>query len=109
MAGTIMMCVVCFGCAVLFFSIGVYAKKLDKPMWFWAGTEVDAKKITDIAQYNRENGVMWQIYSLWYFAAGIAELYSPILAVLFLVLGCTAGIAVLVASYLRIFKKYSVK
>ncbi len=109
MAGTIMMCVVCFGCAVLFFSIGVYAKKLQKPMHFWSGVEVDAAKITDIAQYNRENGVMWQIYSLWYFAAGIAELYSPILAVLFLVLGCTAGIAVLVASYLRIFKKYSVK
>lgn len=109
MAGKIIMWLVSFGCAVLFFGIGAYAKRLQKPMWFWSGTEVDAKKITDVTQYNRENGVMWQIYSLWYFAAGIAEFWNPVLAVLFLVLGCTAGIAVLVSSYQRIYKKYNVQ
>lgn len=109
MAGKIIMWLVSFGCAVLFFGIGAYAKRLQKPMWFWSGTEVDAKKITDVTLYNRENGVMWQIYSLWYFAAGIAEFWNPVLAVLFLVLGCTAGIAVLVCSYQRIYKKYNVQ
>lgn len=109
MAVTIIMCVVCFGCAVLFYAIGVYAKKLKKPMHFWSGVEVDAAKITDIGQYNRENGVMWQLYSLWYFAAGAAGIFNSIFALVFLILGCTAGLVILVCSYNRIFQKYSVK
>ena len=109
MAGTIIMCVVCFGCAVLFFSIGVYAKKLQKPMHFWSGVAVDASRITDIGQYNRENGVMWQLYSLWYLAAGISGIFHSLLALVFLILGCTAGTAILVCSYNRIYQKYSAK
>ena len=103
------MCVVYFGCAVLFLSIGMYAKKLKKPMHFWSGVEVDASKISDIVQYNRENAAMWQLYSLWYFAAGIAEIFNSILAPVFLILGCSAGSAILVCSYNRILKKYSVR
>lgn len=109
MAGAIIMCVVCFGCAVLFYAIGVYAKKLKKPMHFWSGVAVDAAKITDIGQYNRENGTMWQLYSLWYFAAGAAGIFNSIFALVFLILSCTAGLVILVCSYNRIFQKYSVK
>ena len=109
MAGKIIMWMVCFGCAILFFSIGVYAKKLKKPMWFYSGSEVDASQITDVRKYNKENGVMWQLYSLWYFAAGIAEFRNSILALIFLVLGCTVGIVLLVGSYHKIYKKYNVR
>ena len=106
MAGKIIMWIVSFGCAILFFSIGVYARKLKKPMWFWAGSEVDEKQITDVRQYNKENGVMWQTYSLWYFTSGIAEIWNPVLAVIFFVLGCSVGIVFLVVSYSKIYKKY---
>ena len=109
MAGKIIMWMVCFGCAILFFSIGVYAKKLKKPMWFYSGSEVDASQITDVRKYNKENGVMWQLYSLWYFAAGIAEFQNSILALIFLVSGCTVGIVLLVSSYHKICKKYNVR
>ena len=54
MGGKIIMWIVAFGCAILFFSIGVYAKRLKKPMWFWSGVEVDASKITNIPKYNKE-------------------------------------------------------
>ncbi len=108
MAGKIIMWAVCFGCAILFFAIGLYAKKLKKPMWFWAGTEVDPATITDVKAYNRENGIMWQVYSLWYLAAGLAEFWNAVLAVVFLVLGCSVGIVLLVGTYLKIHKKYSV-
>ena len=77
-------------------------------MWFYSGTEVDAAKITDIASYNHENGIMWQLYSLWYFAAGIAEIWSAAVSLIFLILGCTAGIILLVSTYHRIYKKYQV-
>ena len=109
MAGKIIMCIVCFGCAILFFAIGIYARKLKKPMWFWSGTEVDPATITDVKEYNRENGVMWQLYSLWYLAAGLAEFWNAVLAVVILVLGCSVGIVLLVSSYLKIHKKYSVQ
>ena len=105
MAGKIVMCTVSFGFAILFFSIGIYAKKLKTPMWFWSGTEVDASSITNVAQYNKANGVMWQLYSLWYFAAGAAELISTILSLILLILSGTAGIAILIVSYDRICKK----
>ena len=45
MVGKIIWWVVSFGCAVLFYSIGVYASRLAKPMWFWSGVEVkDSEK-----------------------------------------------------------------
>lgn len=106
MAGKIIMCMVCFGCAILFFAIGVYAKKTAKPMWFWSGVDVDASTITDVKQYNHDNGVMWQRYSLWYFAAALAAIRSSIFSLVFLVLGCTVGIPLLVYTYHRICRKY---
>lgn len=106
MAGKIIMWLVSFGCAFLFFAIGVYARKLKKPMWFWSGSEVDASQITNVTQYNKENGIMWQLYSLWYLAAGLAEIWNTILALILLVLSCTVGIAILILSYNRIYKKY---
>lgn len=104
-----MMWIVSFGCAILFFGIGVYARKSKRPMWFWADDERDASQITDVKQYNRENGVMWQRYSLWYFAAGVAEIWSAIIALVFLVLGCTLGIAFLIVSYQKIHQRYRVQ
>jgi len=109
MAGRIIMCLVCFGCAVLFFAIGIYAQKREKPMWFWADTAVDASQITDIRQYNKENGILWKRYSLWFWAAGLAEFWNTLASVAVLVLGCTAGIALLIRGYNRIYKKYSVQ
>ena len=109
MAGKIIMWVVCFGCAILFFGIGIYAQKSKTPMWFWSGCEVKASEITDVEEYNKENGVMWQLYSLWHFAAGLAEIWHPIAALAFLLSGCSAGIVILVCTYNRIYKKYSVQ
>ena len=61
MAGKIICCVISFGCAILFYSIGVYAQKSEKPMWFWSGTEVNTSQVTDIPKYNRENAIMWKL------------------------------------------------
>ena len=108
MAGKIIMWLVSFGCAILFFSIGVCARRMRKPMWFWSGCEVSVSQITDIKGYNAENARMWQLYSLWYFAAGLAEIWSTILALIFIVLSGTLGIAVLIMTYNKIYRKYAV-
>ena len=109
MAGKIIGCIVYFGCAILFYGIGIYAQRLQKPMWFFSGTEVDPKTITDVGQYNRENARMWKLYSLWYWAAGALALWNVTIAVVPLVLGCTVGMVILVATYNKIHEKYKVK
>lgn len=109
MGGTVIWLAVTFGCGLLFFFIGVYAGRREQPMWFWAGTEVDGSKLTDVKAYNRENARMWMLYSLWYWIAGIAWLWSSAVALIALILGCTLGIAVLVGTFLRIEKKYTRK
>lgn len=109
MVGKIIMWVVTFGCAALFFGIGVYAKKRKKPMWFWAGSEVDPAQITDVPKYNRANGTMWQLYSLWFWVAGLAEIWNSTLSVMLLCGGSTVGIIPLVFIYNSIYKKYKAK
>jgi hypothetical protein len=106
MAGRIIGCVVYFGCTILFYSIGIYATRIEKPMWFWSGTEIDPSTITDIREYNRANGRMWKCYSLWYFVAGVAAIFNNVASVVLLVLSCTLGIAILIATYNRIYEKY---
>ena len=108
MAGAIIWCVTIFGCALLFYCIGVYANRIEKPMWFWSGSEVDPASITDIPAYNRENGKMWKRYSLWYWAAGLAWMWSPAVAVAVLFLGGGLGSALLIRTYLKIEKKYKI-
>ena len=106
MAGKIIWYVTMFSTAAVFYGIGVYAQKLEKPMWFWAGTEVDAASIRDVKAYNRENARMWKLFSLWFWAAGAAQYWSGALALTLLVLSCTVGMAALVATFLKIEKKY---
>ena len=109
MTGKIIMWIVCFGCGFLFFAIGLYAQSLRKPMWFWSDADVDPAGITDVKQYNKENGTMWQLYSLWYFGAGLAEIWNTVAAVILLVLSCTVGIALLIRSYRGICDRYQVR
>ena len=106
MVGAIIWYVTTFACAALMFGIGAYAEKLEKPMWFWSGSEVDPVTITDIKAYNRENSRMWKWYSVWFWAAGALWIWNKVAAVAVLVLGCTLGAGLLMGRYLRIEKKY---
>ena len=98
--------IVDLGCAALFYSIGVYAQKSKKPMGFWSGKEVKASELTDVEQYNRENAVMWKVYSLWYVAAAVAAIWDSMISVIILLLSCTVGLAILIVTYKRIYNRY---
>lgn len=109
MAGLIIWCITIFGCAILFYGMGIYAEKREKPMHFWSGTTVDASKITDVKAYNKENARMWKRYSLWYFASGAIYFWNKWIALAVLVAACTVGMLILVSAYNKIEKKYKVK
>ena len=68
--------------------------------------EVKDAEITDVEQYNKANGRMWKLYSLWYVASGVAEVWNEILAIVLLLAGCSIGLVFLVWSYRRIYNRY---
>ena len=106
MAGKIICFVTSLGCAALFYFIGVHAQKREKPMAFWSGSEVPESDITDTKQYNKENAIMWKLYSLWYVLAGVAVIWSEIAFGTLLMLACTVGFVQLILTYRHIYKKY---
>ena len=110
MAGKIIMCIISLICAVLFFEIGVYAKKSNKPMGFWSGApQIDSSKITDVKKYNNTNAVMWQLYSLFYFGSALSAIFSPIVSAILLIVACTIGLGILIVAYNKICKKYMIR
>ncbi len=107
----IIMVVCCIGCAVLFVGIGCWAERSKKPVHFWSGTSVEPDKVRDIRGYNHACAVMWWVYSIPYWLAGIASLLPPleIISALLLVAASVPGSFVLIWWYLRIEKRYICK
>lgn len=95
------------GAGALFTGIGLYAMRRKELMWFWSGTTVLSAEITDIAAYNRANGVMWLAYSLLYWIAGLLGVWSPAVGGIVLGVAGIAGTAALVLVYGRIYRKYA--
>ena len=62
--GNIIWLIIMVPVSMLFTGIGVYAWKRKKPMWFWSGSTVKESEISNIAAYNRANGIMWLVFSL---------------------------------------------
>ena len=112
LAGILIWAICLFGCAFLFFGIGIWAQRSKKPVHFWSGTTVALETVRDIPAYNHANAVMWKWYSAPYFLSGVLGcldfLYPwcmPV-AVILLMLSCVPGCFVLVWAYMRIQKTY---
>ena len=106
MAEKIICWIVSLICAIMFYSIGAYAKKSEKPMGFWSGVEVKESEISDVKKYNKENSIMWKLYSLWYVAAAVAEIWSTVAYLVVLCSSFTVGLILLICTYQKIYKKY---
>ena len=109
MIDSIICFIVSFACGALFYGIGDYAKKLKTPMHFWSGSKVQTLEIKDVKNYNKENCIMWKLYSLSYFIAGILGFLNLIFFAIILTLNCTIGLFLLILSYKKIYKKYQIK
>ena len=92
--------------SALFTGLGIYAMKRKEPMWFWSGSSVDEKDITDVAAYNRANGIMWLCFSGLFWIAAILGFLKRESAGPFLGAGCLLGVLLLPFVYGKIYKKY---
>ena len=98
--------VIMIPCSLLFTGIGIYAWRREKPMWFWSGSTVRENEISDIPAYNRENGIMWIVFSLIFWTSTVMGFWKMSAAAIILVVGCLGGIPLLVITYNRIYRKY---
>ena len=92
--------------SALFTGIGIYAMKRKEPMWFWSGSSVSKENITDVAAYNRANGIMWLCFSGIFWIAVILGFLKRESAGIYSVAGCLLGVLLLPVTYERIYKKY---
>lgn len=92
--------------SAFFTGLGVYAWKREKPMWFWSGTTVDEKDITDIRAYNRANGIMWLVFSFLLWADTLLGAFNVDIGGIFMALSFFVGIPALALTYKRIYAKY---
>ena len=92
---------------LLFTSIGIYAWRRKKPMWFWAGDTVSEDEITDVRAYNRANGIMWLCFSLPLWIGTIVIVcHNIILGTNILLVDATVGLVLMMIAYTFIRKKY---
>ena len=94
--------------SAFFTGIGVFAMRRRKPMWFWAGSEVKAESLTDVRAYNRANGVMWLIFSAFFWAWTVLGAFYAGMAGALVAATTLVGIPILITVYTRILKKYRV-
>ena len=86
--------------------IGIFAWKREKPMWFWSGSTVSEDEITDVAAYNRANGLMWISYSAVFWISTVLGMFHMAAAGIVLAVGCLGGIPALIFAYGKIYSKY---
>ena len=92
--------------AAFFTGIGIFAWKRKKPMWFWSGSTVHEKEITDVPAYNRANGIMWICFSLIYWGAAVLGIFQVEAVGVVIGVGTLVGIVALVVAYKAIYNKY---
>ena len=91
---------------ILFSGLGIYAWNRKKPMWFWSGSTVQERELTDVKAYNRANGIMWIVFSLLFWFCAFAGFFGMKAAGVILLVGCAAGLPALILTYRHIYKKY---
>ena len=93
-------------CSVLFTGIGIFAWKRKKPMWFWSGSTVREEELSDVAAYNRANGIMWIGFSVVLWISTVAGYLHGQAGGIVLIAGCIVGIPILPVIYGKIYNRY---
>lgn len=65
--------------------------------------------LSDVPAYNRANGIMWMVYALFLWLGIPIGLWNGTAAAFFIGAVVLVGLPLLIFTYRRIYKKYSVK
>ena len=92
--------------SALLTGLGIFAWRRQKPMWFWSGQTVGEDEIANVKAYNRANGIMWIVFSLFMWFCTFLAFSSMKTAGIVMLVGCILCVPVLPFVYGRIYKKY---
>ena len=92
--------------SLLFTGIGIFAWQRKKPMWFWSGSTVKGSEISDVAAYNRANGIMWLVFSLIMWVSTVLGAMNMKAGGILLTAGCIIGVPLLPVVYGKIYQKF---
>ncbi|MBQ3866261.1 MAG: hypothetical protein II776_05110 [Clostridia bacterium] len=92
--------------SLLFTGIGIYAWRRKKPMWFWSGSTVKESEISDVAAYNRANGIMWLVFSFIMWVSTILGAMNMRAGGILFIAGCIIGVPILPVVYGKIYRKF---
>ena len=91
--------------SLLVTGIGIFAWQRKKPMWFWSGSTVKGSEISDVAAYNRANGIMWLVFSLIMWVSTVLGAMNMKAGGILLTAGCIIGVPLLPVVYGKIYQK----
>lgn len=98
----------CWICGAIFVLIGFSCFKKTEPTGFWSGVEVRKDEVIDVKGYNVANGIMWCIFSIFFWVSGILAIFNSFVAVVMLIIACTVGIVGLILGYGWIKRRFFV-
>ena len=104
--GNIIWLIIMIPVSLLFTGIGIYAWRRKKPMWFWSGSTVKGSEISDVAAYNRANGIMWLVFSLIMWISTIFGAMNMKVGGIFLIAGSIISVPILPIVYGKIYRKF---
>ena len=97
------------GCAILFFTLAIYACISPKPVGVWAN--VKAPSVSDVRGYNRAAAKLFAAYGLALVACGLPMLFDAHAAVILLVsiLGMMAATIAMIIAAVKTDQKYKAR
>ena len=108
----ILMGIIGFLCGGIFTGLGIYSLHAKKPVSLWAGTKINPADVSDIGKFNRAVGIMFLIYSIPWWLAGVAGLLNdlgPAFAYLFLIIliiASSVGLWWLLNHYQKLYDEF---
>jgi hypothetical protein len=78
----------------------------EKANVFWSGSTVKESEISNIAAYNRANGIMWLVFSLVMWISTILGVMNMKAGGILLIAGCIIGVPLLPIVYGKIYRNY---
>ena len=92
--------------SALFTGIGIYAWRRKEPMWFFAGMKTEEARIKDVGAFNKANGILWLVYSLFMWIAAAVGAVNGKAGGMILTAVCILGALVLPVAYTQILRRY---
>ena len=95
-----------FVCAAIFSLLAYSCFISRRPVSFWSGEKISKDQVTSVKKYNFANGVLWSVYSGFYWIASICGFVSTSISMIITIIALTVGIAGLLIGNVVIKRRF---